>query len=96
MAQVTDFLFYVVAEAWPNRDVIYGYFSKVRPRVSPPEASPTHDHQLHLGLHRLLSRPRPPDPQEKHDVNDHNVACIMVFPPFQSGGWGRLLMEFSS
>lgn len=28
-SQVTDFLFYVVAEAWPNRDVIYGYFSKV-------------------------------------------------------------------
>ena len=33
--------------------------------------------------------------KEKESPDDYNVACILVFPPFQRKGYGRLLIEFS-
>ncbi|KAH6921166.1 hypothetical protein HPB50_027850 [Hyalomma asiaticum] len=33
--------------------------------------------------------------KEKFSVEDYNVACILVLPPYQRRGFGRLLVEFS-
>jgi hypothetical protein len=33
--------------------------------------------------------------KEKNSVENYNLAVIIVFPPFQKEGYGRLLMEFS-
>lgn len=33
--------------------------------------------------------------KEKHSYEGFNLACIMVLPPFQRKGYGRLLIEFS-
>lgn len=33
--------------------------------------------------------------KEKNAWDDYNLACILVFPPFQSRGLGRLLIAFS-
>uniref|UniRef100_A0A915K9F2 histone acetyltransferase n=1 Tax=Romanomermis culicivorax TaxID=13658 RepID=A0A915K9F2_ROMCU len=33
--------------------------------------------------------------KEKESNEDYNVACILVLPPFQRKGYGRLLIEFS-
>lgn len=33
--------------------------------------------------------------QEKVSYDDHNLACIITFPPFQNRGFGKLLIEFS-
>ncbi|CED83335.1 Histone acetyltransferase (MYST family) [Phaffia rhodozyma] len=33
--------------------------------------------------------------KEKHSLEDFNVACIIVLPPWQSLGYGRLMIEFS-
>lgn len=33
--------------------------------------------------------------QEKVSYDDFNLACIVTFPPWQSQGFGKLLMEFS-
>lgn len=33
--------------------------------------------------------------KEKESSEDYNVACILVLPPFQRRGYGRLLIEFS-
>lgn len=33
--------------------------------------------------------------QEKESAEEYNVACILVLPPYQKKGYGRLLIEFS-
>ncbi|WRT66750.1 uncharacterized protein IL334_003713 [Kwoniella shivajii] len=33
--------------------------------------------------------------KEKLSYDDHNLACIVAFPPFQNRGFGKLLIEFS-
>ena len=33
--------------------------------------------------------------QEKVSYDDHNLACIVVLPPYQKKGYGMLLIEFS-
>uniref|UniRef100_A0AC35TUA0 Histone acetyltransferase n=1 Tax=Rhabditophanes sp. KR3021 TaxID=114890 RepID=A0AC35TUA0_9BILA len=33
--------------------------------------------------------------KEKESAEDYNVACILVLPPFQKKGYGKLLIEFS-
>jgi len=33
--------------------------------------------------------------KEKESADEYNVACILVLPPFQKRGYGRLLIEFS-
>jgi histone acetyltransferase HTATIP len=33
--------------------------------------------------------------KEKESTEDYNVACILVLPPFQRKGYGKLLIEFS-
>lgn len=33
--------------------------------------------------------------KEKKSVDDHNLACILTFPPYQRKGYGRFLIEFS-
>jgi histone acetyltransferase MYST1 len=33
--------------------------------------------------------------KEKKSYEGHNLACILVLPPFQKKGYGRLLIEFS-
>uniref|UniRef100_A0A914UVH8 histone acetyltransferase n=1 Tax=Plectus sambesii TaxID=2011161 RepID=A0A914UVH8_9BILA len=33
--------------------------------------------------------------KEKESAEDYNVACILVLPPYQQKGYGRLLIEFS-
>ena len=33
--------------------------------------------------------------KEKESAEEYNVACILVLPPFQKRGYGRLLIEFS-
>ncbi|KAI1715718.1 MOZ/SAS family domain-containing protein [Ditylenchus destructor] len=33
--------------------------------------------------------------KEKESAEEYNVACILVLPPFQKKGYGRLLIEFS-
>ncbi|KAJ1965258.1 hypothetical protein IWQ62_002715 [Dispira parvispora] len=33
--------------------------------------------------------------KEKHSPENYNLACIVVFPPFQGQGYGRLLVELS-
>ncbi len=33
--------------------------------------------------------------KEKESAEEYNVACILVMPPYQKRGYGRLLIEFS-
>lgn len=33
--------------------------------------------------------------QEKESAEEYNVACILVLPPYQKRGYGRVLIEFS-
>lgn len=33
--------------------------------------------------------------KEKESSEDYNVACILILPPFQRKGYGKLLIEFS-
>ncbi|VDN29921.1 unnamed protein product, partial [Gongylonema pulchrum] len=33
--------------------------------------------------------------KEKESAEEYNVACILVLPPYQKKGYGRLLIEFS-
>lgn len=33
--------------------------------------------------------------KEKQSYEDYNLACILVLPPYQRRGYGRLLIEFS-
>ena len=33
--------------------------------------------------------------EEKESAEEYNVACILVLPPYQKRGYGRLLIEFS-
>ncbi|VDM72199.1 unnamed protein product [Strongylus vulgaris] len=33
--------------------------------------------------------------KEKESAEEYNVACILVLPPYQKMGYGRLLIEFS-
>ncbi|CAJ0963908.1 unnamed protein product, partial [Mesorhabditis belari] len=33
--------------------------------------------------------------KEKESADEYNVACILVLPPYQKKGYGRLLIEFS-
>jgi histone acetyltransferase MYST1 len=34
--------------------------------------------------------------QEKWSYDNHNLACIIVFPPHQRHGYGNLMIEFST
>lgn len=34
--------------------------------------------------------------QEKWSYDNHNLACIIVFPPHQRHGYGNLMIEFSA
>lgn len=34
--------------------------------------------------------------KEKKSLDDYNLACILILPPFQRRGYGRTLVEFSS
>lgn len=34
--------------------------------------------------------------QERFSFNSHNLACIIVLPPWQKRGFGMLMIEFSS
>ncbi|KAL8279829.1 hypothetical protein RQP46_007679 [Phenoliferia psychrophenolica] len=54
------FMFYILTDATPSQDWVYGYFSK-----------------------------------EKVSYDDYNLACIVIFPPFQKQNFGTLLIEFS-
>ena len=33
--------------------------------------------------------------KEKHSTEDYNLACILVFPPYQKKGYGGFQMQFS-
>ncbi len=33
--------------------------------------------------------------KEKESTEDYNLACILTLPPYQRGGYGKLLIEFS-
>ena len=44
-------------------------------------------------LHQLVFTVRL---QEKWSYDNHNLACIIVFPPHQRHGYGNLMIEFST
>ena len=33
--------------------------------------------------------------KEKHSDLNYNLACVLVFPPYQRRGWGTFLLSFS-
>jgi hypothetical protein len=33
--------------------------------------------------------------KEKFSVENYNLSCLLILPPFQKMGYGRLLIEFS-
>lgn len=33
--------------------------------------------------------------KEKDTTNENNLACIIVFPPYQNKGFGSLMIKFS-
>ena len=33
--------------------------------------------------------------KEKHSVENNNLACIMILPPYQRNGYGKFLIQIS-
>jgi hypothetical protein len=70
----------VLTEASPSRDNFIGFFSKVSVPRLPLLAS----------LNSVATF------QEKQSFDDYNLACIVILPPMQRRGFGKLLIEFST
>lgn len=73
-------MFYILTEDQGQRDVPIGFFSKVR-CLLPSILDKT------LIVYVL---------QEKHSFDGYNLACIVVFPPYQRKRYGVLMIEFST
>ena len=80
---VEGFTFYVLTEQDRTLDLFVGYFSKVTDIVYIY-------YQKKQKLNSLFFTVK-----EKISYDNYNLACIMVLPPQQRKGYGRLLIELS-